>query len=611
MVNGMSNLKKVSDPSILRQLNSGGTKVTDPELLAQLNGEGDDENLFQKIMRYGVKDPAIGVLNMGREFANLPNKVSGGRVPEFAPSDFDYGKALGVENPSPADKLVQFAGQYAPSFAIPGVGLGRAGQALGKIPKVGRFIQRAVSEAIPQAAYSAAQAPQEQGKAAAETAATMAPLSMINQLMESTNPKVKAIAKLVGGGASGLIGRQGAQGLGFGELGSDVIGGVVGALGGRHMDSIKDRKLRLAKAADTPLAQEKMAAAERLGLDYLTPAEAGESQIAASRQGGLGKTEEGEYLLHQKIKGREASERRAIEKTLDQIYSPGKMDKEVEEAYKSINEVNLPQEFPLQFKDNEIIKEAKSMVESRPAYKESLKSLMPKNAKLEEGQTDPQATSLVYWDHIKRAMDDMVNTAERAGNSNEARIISDTRAKMRDQMDIAFPEYANARALYERKMVRQGLEKVFDRKEINGTNFYQALASQQKFDKLIGHLKNAPEAAQNLKDMRLVFKELLGSRTIKTAKGKEEYGMNQSRSSGAFLESLIENVFTRGGNDKAAIEFITSKDWPQQLKEINKISDKHMKMLAFSMALSKGVAQAAGQQERKPMELELVGGHYR
>lgn len=574
-------------------------------------GEEDNENLFQKIMRYGVKDPAIGVLNMGREFANLPHKISGGRVPEFAPSDFDYSGALGVENPDSSDKLVQMLGQIAPSLAIPGVGLGRAGQALGKIPKVGRFVQRAVSEAIPQAAYSAAQAPQEQGKAAAETAATMAPFSLINQLMESTSPKVKNLAKIAGFGGGALLGHHAAQGLGFGELGSDVVGGFLGALGARGMDTAKDRKLRLAKAGDTPLAEQKMAAAERLGLDYLTPAEAGESQIAASRQGSLGKTEEGEYLLHQKLKGREESERRAIEKTLDQIYSPGKMDKQVEEAYKSINEVNLPQEFPLQFKDNEIIKEAKNMVESTPAYKESLKSLMPKNAKLEPGQTDPQATSLVYWDHIKRAMDDMVNKAERAGNSNEARIISDTRAKMRDQMDAAFPEYANARALYERKMVRKGLEKVFDRKEINGSNFYQALASEKKFDEIISHLKNAPEAAQNLKDMRLVFKQLLGSRTIKTAKGKTEYGMDQFREPGTALKHLIENIWTKGGNDKAAIEFITSKDWPKQLKEINKISDNHTKMLAFSMALSKGVAQAAGQQERKPMELELVGGHYR
>ena len=141
------------------------------------------------------------------------------------------------------------------------------------------------------------------------------------------------------------------------------------------------------------------------------------------------------------------------------------------------------------------------------------------------------------------------------------------------------------------------MEKVFDQKEINGQNFYRALASEKKFDELLSHLKDAPEAAQNLKDMRLLFKDLMGPPTIRTAKGTEERGMNQARSSGALLETLLENVFTKGGNDKAAIEFITSKDWAQKMKELNKISDKQLKISGISMALSRGIAQAAGQSD--------------
>jgi hypothetical protein len=574
----------------------------------QSSAPEDNENLLQKVVRYGLKDPAIGILNMGREFANLPHKLSGGRIPELSPSDFDFGGALGVENPEPMDKIVQAIGQYAPAMAIPGVGLGKAGQALSKIPGAGKFISKAVSDAIPQALYGASQAPQDNLKAGAEAGGTMVPLSILNQLMGSTSPKVKNIAKLLGFGVTGYLGREGAKTAGMGEIGSDVIGTLMGALGARHMDSTKDRNLRLSKAADNPLATKKMEAANRLGLDYLTPAEAGESQIAATRQGALGKTEEGEYLLHEKIKGREESERRAIGKTLDQIYSD-KLNPVVDAAYKGLNPVNLSTDFPLQYKGNKIIEAAEKRVKKSPAYQESLKKYLPENVKLEEWQTDAAPTSLVYWDHVKRALYDMGQEAERKGTGGEANIYNETRRNLVKQMDEQYPEYAEARGLYERKKVREGLEKVFDRKEINGTNFYQALASQNKFDEVLSHLKNAPEAAQNLKDMRLVFKQLLGSRTIKTAKGKEEYGMNQLRNSGVFLESLIDNVFTKGGNDKAAIEFITSKDWQKQLQEINKISDKHMKMVAFAMALSKGVSQAAGQQERKPMELELIGGH--
>ncbi len=582
-------------------------KVTDPELLKKLNGENSEENLFQKVIKYGIKDPAIGLLNMGREFANLPNKVSGGRIPEWSPSEFNFGEALGVENPQPTDKLIQQLTQIAPSFALPGANLGKAGKAIESIPKLGKYISKALSDAVPQALYGAAQAPQENIKAGAESGATMVPFSILGQVMQGTNPIARNLARGLTTAGGAYIGRKGAQGAGFGEVGSDVGALIGGALGGRGYKSPNEMKRELVEGVHEDIANQHLKDAELLGLDYLTPGEAGISQLASKKQGSLGRTPEGAKLLNERSKSREKSEKSAIENTLNMIYSPEKMDKQVNTAYKAINEVNLPQEFPLQFKDNEIIKEAKNMVENTPAYKESLKALMPKNVKLEPGQSDAQSTSLVYWDHVKRAMDDMVNKAERTGNKNEARIISNTRAEMRDQMDAEFPEYKEARSLYERKMVREGLEKVFDRKEMNGTNFYRALASEKKFDEVISHLKNAPQAVENLKAMRRIFKNLMGPPTIKTAKGKEEYGMNMARNEGDFLKNMLEHAFTRGGNDKSAIEFITSKDWVKQLDEINGIPDKQMKAIALGLMLSKGVSQLAGEQKRKPMELEVIG----
>lgn len=569
----------------------------------------DNENLLQKVFKYGIKDPAIGLLNMGREFANLPNKVSGGYIPEFSPSDYDFSGALGVENPDSGDKLIQGITQYAPAIALPGVNIGRAAQVLSKIPGAGRFLSKAVSEAIPQGLYAASQAPQNNVEAGAEAAATQAPFSILAELMQGTSPLVRNLAKAGMGVGGAYLGREAAKNTGFGETGSDIAAVIGGALGARGFKTKKQMMEKLTEGVSPEVANRRIKLANKLQLDYLTPAEAGVSPWAAKQQGALGRTEEGGKMLYERAKRRQGSEKAAIERTLNQIYSPSKMDSQIEEAYKSINEVNLPQSFPLQYKDNEIIKAAKNMVESTPAYKESLKSLMPKNVELKAGQSDPQATSLIYWDHVKRALDDMVSKAERAGNKNEARIISNARRDMRDKMDESFPEYKEARSLYERKMVRESLEKAFDQKEINGTNFYRALASEKKFDEIIGHLKNAPEAVENLKAMRELFKDLMGPPTIKTAKGTEERGMNQLRNSGTFLENLMEHAFTRGVNDEAAIRFITSKDWGRQMQEINKISDKHLKSVAFGLALSKGLSQAVAQQEPKPLEIEFTGGH--
>ena len=569
----------------------------------------DNENLFQKVVRYGIKDPTIGLLNMGREFANLPHKVSGGRIPEFSPSDFDFSGALGVDKPDSGDNIIQMLSQIAPAFALPGANIGRAGKVLSKIPGVGKYASKAVSDAIPQALYAAAQAPKNNIKAGAEAGAVQAPFSVLAQMMQGTSPAVRALAKTGMGVGGAYLGHQAGKAVGLGDTGADIAAIFGGAMGGRGFGTKKDMMSKLTEGVHPEIANRRIKLANKLGLDYLTPAEAGISPWAAKQQGKLGRTEEGGKMLYERGLRRQASEKEAISRTLEKIYSPHKMDSQVDEAYKAINEVNLPQEFPLQYKDNEIIKEAKKLVESTPAYKESLKALMPKNVKLKKGQSDPQATSLVYWDHVKRAMDDMVAKAERAGNNNEARIISNTRRDMRNQMDEAFPEYKEARSLYERKMVRETLEKAFDRKEMNGTNFYRALESDKKFEEISKHLKNTPEALENLKAMRELFKDLMGPPTIKTAKGTEERGMNQARNPGNYIENLLEHAFTKGVNDEAAIKFITSKDWGKQLEEINKISDKHLKSVAFGLLLSKGVSQAASHQERKPMELELIGGH--
>jgi len=571
-------------------------KVTDPELLKKLNGEESKENLLQKVVRYGLKDPAIGLLNMGREFANLPHKISGGKISEWSPSEFNFEEALGVENPDTADKLIQFGGQYGPSFAIPGMGLGKAGKVIGKIPKAGKFISKAVSEALPQGLYSAAQSPHESLKSGAETAGLMAPFSVFSELMKSTNPKVKNLAKILAGSGAALLGRESAKGLGTGETFADISGLAMAALASRGFGTKNDMMRKLTEGVSAGVANPRIQAANRLGLDFLTPAEAGVSPWAAKRQGALGKTEEGGKLLYEKGLERQASEKKAIEKTLDMIYSD-KLNPEIEAAYHGMKTVNLPTEFPIQFKDNAIIEAAEKRVKNRPAYKESLKKYLPENVKLAEGQKDIEPTSLVYWDHVKRALYDMAQEAERKGSGGEANILNETRRNLVDKMDEHFPEYQEARALYESKKVRESLEQVFDRKKVNGTNFYRALESDKKFDELMHHLRNAPEAAQNLKDMRLLFNDLMGPPTIKTAKGTEERGMNQARSSGAFLENLIEHVFTKGGNDKAAIEFITSKDWAKQMQEINKISDKQTKLAALSLMLSKGIGQYAGTSD--------------
>lgn len=51
-------------------------------------------------------------------------------------------------------------------------------------------------------------------------------------------------------------------------------------------------------------------------------------------------------------------------------------------------------------------------------------------------------------DLTKRSLDDMISAAQRSGNNNEARILTQTKNKLVQMMDTAVPEYAQARAAF-------------------------------------------------------------------------------------------------------------------------------------------------------------------
>lgn len=123
------------------------------------NKAGEFNQFIEKIPR----NVAIGFTEMGRNIANTPHNIAnllgnGDLIPNFAPEDFDYAKAYGANEPANlSDKLIRGLAQYAPALALPGANIGRAGEAISAIPKAGKFLNEAISQAIPQAAFGATQ----------------------------------------------------------------------------------------------------------------------------------------------------------------------------------------------------------------------------------------------------------------------------------------------------------------------------------------------------------------------------------------------------------------------------------------------------------------------
>lgn len=84
---------------------------------------------------------------------------------------------------------------------------------------------------------------------------------------------------------------------------------------------------------------------------------------------------------------------------------------------------------------------------ARPA----MQSAMGKAARLasDAGESfDPEKPTVMALDYTKRALDDGISSAQRAGNNNEARILIGNKNALLGHMDSAVPEYATARGIY-------------------------------------------------------------------------------------------------------------------------------------------------------------------
>lgn len=53
--------------------------------------------------------------------------------------------------------------------------------------------------------------------------------------------------------------------------------------------------------------------------------------------------------------------------------------------------------------------------------------------------------SLQFWDHVKRALDDKIGAAKRAGANDDVRLLSGLKENLVNKLDTAIPEYADAR----------------------------------------------------------------------------------------------------------------------------------------------------------------------
>ncbi len=365
-------------------------------------------------------------------------------------------------------------------------------------------------------------------------------------------------------------------------------GGLAGAVAPYAIPSLAKNLARnvATEHVDLAAAAPKLEAARRLGLSYLTPAEATASPFVGAFQGSVGKTGEGSNVMYEKSQERLGSERNAIKDLFSTIYDKEKLDPVKSAAYESSLQTQVHPDVLDSLTESNIVQNAMKKVDNDPVYQDKLKNV-PK-------------TSFAYLDQVKRALNDMSEVAKRTGEKDKARLIGQQTSELTDKMDQLSPEYANARALAQRDIVSNKMQTALNDKDIRGTNFYNKfLKNDNTFNKLRSSLSNVPEAQKKLDDMKMVFGDLINPQTARTAAALSKTGMTQGRNPFNAIGDMIKN-FNGGNYDKAAIKLITDPKWDSEFKNIMDMKDKNSRSFRFANFLSKlsssGIANALNAQ---------------
>jgi hypothetical protein len=302
-----------------------------------------------------------------------------------------------------------------------------------------------------------------------------------------------------------------------------------------------------------PEIKERQEAAQRLGLSYLTPAESTLSPFEAAKQGTIGRTNAGSKLLLEKGRGRSESEEEALNTLQRNIYDPKELAPEKKAAYEKAMSASVPDDFLTKWKQDPIVGDAISQLKSDPTYKRAVRGV-PEN-------------SFEYWNIVKRVIADMEKEKAKGMKKFSSDQATNARNEMVAEMDKIQPEYKVARKIAEREFTRKDIEDFFDKRNMTGNEFSKFMKSKKDFEKLLDKLEPYPEAQQNLKDMKLLFGDLIPSDpSIRTAAALEKTSMSSARNKVDALKRSLDQKYGQA-HDVALVNLMTNPEWVSLLEK--------------------------------------------
>lgn len=588
------NLIKVTDPSILQQL--GGNepsykKVTDPNIIKQLNAGGGEElpmRNFPFVNRPPTpretektnRDVGQALQGASQSFINTPEQIAN-VFGKHLYKQFNYAPN------TPAAHAGEIAGDAA-SYFLPG-GTFKAGvNALKYVPKAAKaietiekgvkerpivnFLLKGAKNAGEAALFEKAKNPKASLPDVGEAALLGGGIPATADTIFSSNPLVHTLARLAVGG-------------GLGYYYGDLPGLAEGAIAGVTIPkAIKETGLFNAPISTEMLTREPNAlakaryqAGQRIG-DVPTPAEAfGDRGSMARNQGRISHSEVGAQQMAEEGEKRIANQKKAITRLLDSIFPKNEKGKGiVKSLYNKAYSKNLTENAFSELMDDAVISQASNKVANDSAYMQDLK--------------DVRKNNVAYLDQVKRALDDMEQTAIRAGEKNKARIYGNAGQKIVDAIEKEAPVYKKARMAAQRQIVRGQIENAMKKRAITGSNFFNKfLSNEETFNSLLRDLKNVPQAQRQLRDMKLAWENLVGMESTKTAVGRTAGSTNLAREEMTRLWNGFKDMFG-APRDVQRAKFIHDPNWWKEFDKVKAYKDKVKRREALANLVARGVA---------------------
>lgn len=493
----------------------------------------------------------------------------------------DFQKAFGVQN---RNEAIQKIPEMAASF-IPGFG---AGKALSKAPAIARGLGTAAEQVVTQGGLGYLFNPESRMESAGKAGGLAGAMQLALSGLTSNNP-IARIGRYLGPRlAGGYAGEKGAEfaglpmparvaagiaGWGLGGAGASIIPKILGTKSMAQKNYAQDI-IDATKSANQRELQVAQAASKRHGAQ-LTPGELTQDPVLLAKEAAAGKTKANVRLKNSLEEARNAKEARINEEFKSGVYSPSKHAKAEEKAFAIASPTMVPK--------GVVPKEHEQTYARAKKFAQNNHNFAAALAKAKKG-------SIGEHDVVRQALDKMIKS-ETGSTSN----LEEAREALSQSLKKYSPDYKAAMMYAERGHVANEIEKLADKKNLNGKTFFKYIEGDKALNNAIKHTRDVPGAKQFLKDAKRIYSRRKDVDVEKLAKSLTDSNIPTSKSD---VKNLLSRLFD-GKGDKDVIKMMYDPDIMSKVHSIAGMNNSEKMISEFAKVLARATSQQAARTDKK------------